>query len=72
MQRQQEIIQFDFRHDDKGRRLMKLNRQQIHQRAMMLLEAHPNGIRWVELLRGVEADAPDTPHNSVHGAVHNL
>ncbi len=51
---------------------MKLNRQQIHERGMEVLEAHPNGIRWVDLLRNVEADAPDTPHNSIHGGIHNL
>ena len=51
---------------------MKLNRQQIHERAMQVLEAHPEGIRWMDLLRAVEAGAPDTPHNSVHGSVHGL
>lgn len=39
---------------------------------MKVLEAHPNGIRWIDLLRSVGADAPDTPPNSIHGAVHNL
>ncbi len=39
---------------------------------MHVLEAHPQGIRWMEILRTVEAAAPDTPHNSVHGAVHTL
>lgn len=51
---------------------MKLNRQQIHERAMRVLEENPQGIRWSELLRAVEVQAPDTPHNSIHGAVHNL
>lgn len=51
---------------------MKLNRQQIHERAMKVLEAHPNGIRWIDLLRKVGADASDTPPNSIHGGVHNL
>lgn len=51
---------------------MKLNRQQIHERAMQVLETNPQGIRWTELLRAVEATTPDTPHNSVHGGVHNL
>lgn len=39
---------------------------------MRVLEAHPQGIRWMEILRAVEAGAHDTPHNRVHGAVHNL
>jgi hypothetical protein len=51
---------------------MKLNRQQIHEQAMQVLEAHPQGIRWTELLRAVEKQAPDTPHNSIHGGIHNL
>lgn len=50
----------------------KLNRTQIHQRAMQVLEANPNGMRWTELLRAVEAGSPGTPHNSVHGGIHNL
>lgn len=51
---------------------MKLNRQQIHDRALQVLEANPKGIRWTELLRTVEAGAPETPHNSIHGGIHNL
>jgi hypothetical protein len=51
---------------------LKLNRLQIQEKAMEVLEANPHGIRWMELLRAVEAGEPDTPHNSVHGAVHNL
>jgi hypothetical protein len=39
---------------------------------MQVLEAHPQGIRWMEILRAIEANEPDTPHNSVHGAVHTL
>lgn len=39
---------------------------------MQVLEAHPQGIRWAELLRAVEATAPETPPNSVHGGVANL
>jgi hypothetical protein len=51
---------------------MKLNRQQIHEQALLVLEDNPQGIRWADLLRAVEARAPDTPHNSVHGGIHNL
>lgn len=51
---------------------MKLNRQQIHEQAMRVMEANPQGIRWSDLLRAVEATAPDTPHNSIHGGIHNL
>ena len=51
---------------------MKLNRKQIHERAMEVLEASQQGIRWSDLLREVEATAPGTPHNSIHGGIHNL
>src|SRR3546814_20758730 len=51
---------------------MKLNRQQIHEQALQILEENPQGIRWSDLLRAVEARTPDTPHNSVHGGIHNL
>jgi hypothetical protein len=51
---------------------MKLNRQQIQDRAMQVLEANPQGIRWMELVRALEAVTPDTPPNSVHGAIQNL
>lgn len=53
-------------------KLAKLNRQEIHERALSVLKAHPQGIRWSDLLRTVEKDAPDTPHNSIHGGIHNL
>lgn len=52
--------------------MSKLNRQQIHERAMLVLEAHPQGIRWMDLLRAVQASTPETLSNSVHGGVHNL
>ena len=51
---------------------MKLNRQQIHERAMEVLEANQQGIRWSDLLRAVQAKAPGTPLNSIHGGIQNL
>lgn len=51
---------------------MKLNRKQIQELALLVLEDHPAGIRWTEILRSVEVQTPETPHNSVHGAVHQL
>jgi hypothetical protein len=51
---------------------VKLNRQQIQERAMQVLETNPQGIRWSDLLRAVEAGAPETPHNSIHGGIHSL
>lgn len=32
-----------------GEAIVKLNRQQIQERAMQVLEANPQGIRWMEL-----------------------
>ena len=52
--------------------MVKLNRQEIHERALLVLESHRQGIRWSDLLREVKAGAQETPHNSVHGGVHNL
>lgn len=52
--------------------MSKLNRQQIHERARQVLEASPQGIRWSDLLRAVAENAPETPHNSIHGGIHNL
>lgn len=57
---------------DMGKSLAKLNRQQIQERALLVLEESPGGIRWSDLLRAVIADADETPHNSVHGGIHNL
>ena len=39
---------------------------------MQVLEANPQGIRWMELLRAVKTGAPEMSHNNVHGGVHNL
>lgn len=51
---------------------MKLNRQQIHAKARMILEAETGGIRWGELLKRIHADDPETPENSIHGGLQNL
>ena len=51
---------------------MKLNRQQIQARARSILEAETGGIRWGELLKRIHADDPETPQNSIHGALQNL
>jgi len=50
----------------------KLNRAQIQALAIQVLEEHSQGIRWTDLLRAVESRAPETPHNSIHGGLHNL
>lgn len=55
-----------------GDTMIKLNRQQIHERALRVLDSHRQGIRWSDLLRTIQAEAPETPQNSIHGAIHNL
>lgn len=50
----------------------KLNRKQIHERAMQLLEQSPHGIRWGQILKAIHAQEPETPPNSIHGAIQNL
>lgn len=52
--------------------MAKLNQKEIQKLALEVLDAHPDGIRWTDLLRALDAAAPDTPHNSIHGATHNL
>lgn len=52
--------------------MSKLNRNEIKAKARAVLEQHPTGIRWTDLLRAVEKDEPETPHNSVHGGVHHF
>jgi hypothetical protein len=50
----------------------KLNRKQIHERALQLLEEAPGGIRWGEILKSIHAADPETPPNSIHGAIQVL
>jgi hypothetical protein len=51
---------------------MKRNRKQIQAEALQILEEAIGGIRWADLLRKVHAEDPETPFNSVHGAIHAL
>lgn len=50
----------------------KLNRKQIHERAMQILESSPHGVRWGQILKIIHAQDPETPPNSIHGAIQNL
>lgn len=52
--------------------MAKLNRKQIQARAIEILEGAPGGIRWSEILKLVHAAAPETPQNSIHGALQVL
>jgi hypothetical protein len=50
----------------------KLNRKEIHERAMQLLDQSPHGIRWGQILKAIHSQEPETPPNSIHGAIQNL
>ena len=49
-----------------------LNRKQIHDEVRVILDQHPGGLRWAEVLRLIAAAHPETPSNSVRGATHLL
>ena len=51
---------------------MKFNRKQIQARALEILNEQHGGIRWGEILKQIHAEAPDTPPNSIHGAIQVL
>lgn len=51
---------------------MKLNRKEIQSRARQILEENTGGVRWGEVLKIIHAEAPETPPNSIHGAIQNL
>jgi len=52
--------------------MAKLNRKQIEEATRVVLERHPGGVRWAEVLKAVAADHPETPLNSIRGATHHL
>ncbi|BCB17663.1 hypothetical protein [Bosea sp. ANAM02] len=51
---------------------MKLSRIQIQEIGLKLLSESPGGIRWVEILTAIKQQSPETPHNSIQGAIHNM
>lgn len=56
----------------KGAVVGKLNRKQIQAKALEILEESPGGMRWGEILKLIHAHAPETPPNSIHGAIQVL
>ena len=52
--------------------MAKLNRKQIQQKALELLEERRSGLRWADLLNTIHTNDPETPKNSVQGALHAL
>jgi hypothetical protein len=59
-------------HERRGTTVPKLNRSQIEDATRAVLERHPGGVRWAEVLKAVAADHPETPFNSIRGATHHL
>lgn len=50
----------------------KLNRKQIQEEAIAILQGEPGGVRWSELLKALVNGNPETPPNSIRGATHAL
>jgi len=49
-----------------------LSGQQIQDRARAIVAENPGGIRFSDLLERIAAESPNTPRNSINGAVWNL
>lgn len=52
--------------------MAKLTGKQIQSRALELLDQSVGGIRWGQLLKVIHAADPETPPNSIHGALQSL
>lgn len=50
----------------------KLNRKQIQDATVALLQEEPGGIRWSEVLKRLAGAYPETPPNTIRGATHAL
>ena len=49
--------------------MAKLNIKQIQQRACQLLDAAPAGLRWGEIHKAISEGDPETPSNTIGGAL---
>lgn len=52
--------------------MAKLTYKQIRNLAVQIVAAHPGGVRHGELLKQISSQTPETPFNSIRGAVWNL
>lgn len=52
--------------------MAKLNQQAIREMAISIVTATPGGIRYMDLIRRIAASSPETPRNTIHGAVWDL
>ena len=54
------------------RSLARLTGKQIQAEARAVLAAHPEGLRWAEVLKAITTAHPETPSNTIRGATHQL
>jgi hypothetical protein len=52
--------------------MAKLGMQQIRNEARKVIQGEPGGIRYTQLVDRILNDHPETPKNTIHGAVWNL
>lgn len=52
--------------------MAKLNGRDIQKLAIQLVQGYPQGVRYSDLVRLISQPNPETPVNSIHGAVWNL
>lgn len=52
--------------------MAKLNIQQIREFAKQIINEHPGGIRYSQLISAIKSTHPETPLNTIHGTVWNL
>ena len=51
---------------------MATKREKITLKAIEIIKANPNGVRYSELVRKIQEEFPDIPVNTIHGTVWNL
>lgn len=52
--------------------MAKLSTSEIKDLAKKLIAQNPGGIRYAELVRRIQAEAPETPVNTINGSIWNL
>lgn len=52
--------------------MARLTGKQIQAEARAVLAAHPEGLRWAEVLKAITTAHPETPSNTIRGATHQL
>lgn len=52
--------------------MAKLTVHEIHEAALALVLANPGGIRYSEIHHGIASAHPETPPNTIHGAIQRL